>query len=186
MRTSPCVEVKFLQAVTGHALTELGVSRVHIIRRQVLRCQFPRRRMMDEWTIDGIGCELRSFVFLSFVSLRSGYSNSFRCSRYASATRLASSRIRRKSACRSVTPTAPRASRMLKRVRAFEDVIVRGDDQSLGETGFGFGVRSVRRSRACACDVADFEIILAVLELFLAADFAVGDACRSRARPRRL
>ena len=61
-------------------------------------------------------------------------------------------------------------------VRAFEDVVVRGDDETLRETGVGFGGEEVVHG-ADAFDVGGLEIIFGVFELFLTADLAVGDAC---------
>jgi len=61
-------------------------------------------------------------------------------------------------------------------VRAFEDVIVRGDNEPLRETGVGFGGEEVVHG-ADAFDVGGLEIIFGVFELFLTADLAVGDAC---------
>jgi len=61
-------------------------------------------------------------------------------------------------------------------VRAFEDVVVRGDDETTRETGVGFGGEEVVHG-ADAFDVGGLEIIFGVFELFLTADLAVGDAC---------
>ena len=61
-------------------------------------------------------------------------------------------------------------------VRAFEDVVVRGDDETGGETGVGFGGEEIVHG-ADAVDVGGFKIIFGVFELFLSADLAIGDTC---------
>ena len=53
---------------------------------------------------------------------------------------------------------------------------MRGDDETLRETGVGFGGEEVVHG-ADAFDVGGLEIIFGVFELFLTADLAVGDAC---------
>ena len=60
-------------------------------------------------------------------------------------------------------------------VRAFENVVVRGDDETLRETGFGFGGEEVVHG-ADTFDVGGLEIIFGVFEFLLTADLAVGHA----------
>ncbi len=61
-------------------------------------------------------------------------------------------------------------------VRGLEDVIVRGDEQTLFETGVGFGGVEIVHL-AGALDIGDLIIIFGVFELLAADDLAVGDAC---------
>ena len=60
-------------------------------------------------------------------------------------------------------------------VRGFEDVIVRGDEQTLREAGVGFGGEEIVHLTG-ALDVGDLVIIFGMFELLAADDLAVGDA----------
>ena len=60
-------------------------------------------------------------------------------------------------------------------VRGLEDVIVRGDKQTLRETGIGFGREELEHFLG-ALDIGDLIIIFGVFELLAADDLAVGDA----------
>ena len=73
----------------------------------------------------------------------------------------------RKSAWRSVTPTAPRVSSTLKVCEHFKHVIVRRQHQALFQGRFGLRLVQVVHL-AQAFHVGHFEIILAVLLLALA------------------
>ena len=78
-----------------------------------------------------------------------------------------------------------RAARIqnIERLVALEHIIIRGDNESLGERSFRFGFEPFE-DFLHAFDIANFIVVLAVLELLLAADFAVRDRVAPRQIPR--